>query len=1037
MPSRLFPFIVLLLLCSNKIYAQQTTVYTEANIAFKHGTELYEKGIFVPARQEFERAANLLRPVNEAEWRSLKRQAQFGAAKSAVRMGSPEGEKLILEFIRNYAPDPAANEAVVEMANYYFTTGDYKKAQSFFDMVDARALGSDQRAEVKFKEGYAFFVQKNFAKAKDAFASIKDVQGEYYEPANYYYGLTQFFNNKFDDALKSFKIVENSVQYKAVVPYYTGQILFAQNKFDEVIKYLEPKTQNKTIKNLAEINQLVGQSYFEKKDFAKALPFLEEYAATASSNMREEDHYQVGFVLYKAGRYKDAIPYFEEAGKGETKLSQNALYHVGDCYLRVGNRTNARNAFGGASRAAFDKNLQEEALFNYGKLSYELKYDREATSALETFQPSSTYYNEAQSILSNLFTNTRDYEKAITTLEAMPTKSPKMMETYQKVSYYRGVQLYQAGDVDKAANYFRKALENPYDARTKALCYYWLGEIAHNNHDYNNSIANLNQFFTLSKTLSRMPDEANVHTANYLQGYNYLKQKNFTTALTFFQETVAGLKQNKAYISNTAVTQNILGDAILRAGDCLFKKNKYDDASKFYNEAVNNKYTGYVYALYQKAIIEGLRGQKTDKLIALEKIVQDFPRSEYADDALFELGDTYVDINKNDQAMQALKRLVSEYKQSPLINKTYLKLGLIAYNQGSTDEAIGFYKKVFENNPDNQEKKSALAALQEIYVKDLGKPDEFIEIAEKVPGGKVDVSTATRDSITFQSAETQFENGNYDRATQGYTQYIAKFPNGSSALRAYFNRAESYFQLKNYTAAMKDYETVVTRGQSKYTAKSLEKAAFLAEKEVKDYQKAFGFFSQLEKAATTDAQRLDAQLGMMRSAYRTKNTDAVIQMGDKISANAAATKEQKAAAQFYAGKMSFDKKDYDRALTSFNQVIRLSNNEQTAEARYLNSYIYYMRRDLAVAMKMAEASSQENGSFPYWVAKSVMLQADIYSEKGDLSNARLTLEALLDNYDEDKDIVNEAKAKLEALKKKDAANKPSKANSDKLEMDNN
>jgi tetratricopeptide (TPR) repeat protein len=135
--------------------------------------------------------------------------------------------------------------------------------------------------------------------------------------------------------------------------------------------------------------------------------------------------------------------------------------------------------------------------------------------------------------------------------------------------------------------------------------------------------------------------------------------------------------------------------------------------------------------------------------------------------------------------------------------------------------------------------------------------------------------------------------------------------------------------------------------------------------------------------------------------------------------------------------MSFDKKDYDRALTSFNQVIRLSNNEQTAEARYLNSYIYYMRRDLAVAMKMAEASSQENGSFPYWVAKSVMLQADIYSEKGDLSNARLTLEALLDNYDEDKDIVNEAKAKLEALKKKDAANKPSKANSDKLEMDNN
>jgi tetratricopeptide (TPR) repeat protein len=1034
---RFSPMIVFLLLCSSKIYAQQTTVFTEANLALKHGNELYEKGIFVPARQEFERAASLLRPVNEAEWRALKSQAQFGAAKSAVRMGSPEGEKLILDFIRNYAPDPAANEAVVEMANYYFNAGDYKKAQGFFDMIDARALSNSQRAEVKFKEGYAFFVQKNFAKAKDAFASVKDVQGEYYEPANYYYGMTQFFNNKFDDALKSFKIVENATLYKPVIPYYTGQILFAQNKFDEVIKYLEPKTQNKAIKNLAEINQLVGQSYFEQKNFEKALPFLVAYSEDAGSRMREEDHYQLGFVLYKAGKYKEAIPHFEEAGKGETKLAQNALYHVGDCYLRTGNRTNARNAFGGASRATFDKNLQEEALFNYGKLSYELKYDREATSALEGFQPSSAYYNEAQSILSNLFTNTRDYEKAIGTLEAMPTKSPKMMETYQKVCYFRGVQLYQAGDADKAGNYFRKALENPFDTRTKALSYYWLGEIAHNNRDYTSSTANLNQFFTLAKTLSRMPDEANVHTANYLQGYNYLKQKNYTTALTFFQEAVTGLKQNKAYMTNTAVTQNILGDAIVRAGDCYFKKNKYNEASALYDEAINNRYTGYVYALYQKAIIEGLRGQKTDKIIELEKILQDFPRSEYADDALFELGDTYSDINKNDQAMRALKRITTDYKQSPLLNRTYLKLGLIAYNQGSTDEAIGYYKQVFNNNPDDQEKKAALSALQEIYVKDLGKPDEFIEIAEKVPGGKVDVSTATRDSITFQAANTQFENGNYERAAQGYTQYITKFPNGSNALRAYYNRAESNYQLKNYSGAMKDYETVVSRGQSKYVAKSLERAAFLAEKEVKDYQKAFGFFSQLEKAATTDAQRLDAQLGMMRSAYRTKNTDAVVQMGDKIASNTAATKEQKAAAQFYSGKMSFDKKDYDRATASFNQVIRLSNNEQTAEARYLNSYIYYMRRDLEIAMKMAEAASRENGTFPYWVAKSVMLQADIYSEKGDLSNARLTLEALLDNYDEDKDIVNEAKSKLDALKKKDSANKPSKASGDKLEMDNN
>ena len=48
------------------IFAQQTTVYTEAYEAYKKGNALYDRGVFGKAQREFLKTINLLRPTNEA-----------------------------------------------------------------------------------------------------------------------------------------------------------------------------------------------------------------------------------------------------------------------------------------------------------------------------------------------------------------------------------------------------------------------------------------------------------------------------------------------------------------------------------------------------------------------------------------------------------------------------------------------------------------------------------------------------------------------------------------------------------------------------------------------------------------------------------------------------------------------------------------------------------------------------------------------------------------------------------------------------------
>ncbi len=1007
------------LLCSIQwLNAQKTTVFTEANEAYKHGLELFYKGVYGAAQTQFQQSLNLLLPENEAQSETLRNKAKLYIARCAVRQELPDGERLMLDFIRSTAPDPSSNEALIELANYYFNAREYNKAIEYYDLAPTNALTLKERSEVLFRKGYSYFAQKDFGRAKNSFEPIKNAQTEYYYPTNYYLGLVYFFEGKYNDAIKNFKIVERSNinKYTSVLPYYLAQIYFVEGQYDELLDYTRPKLNEGGIRNLKEIYQLVGQAYFEKGQYQNALPYF-EYYAERSSKMREEEFYQLGFVYMEANRPKKAIQYLEELKDVDSKLGQNAVFNLGRLYLSTRDYNSARSAFYQAARSEYDLQVQDDALFNYAKLSYELKYDRDAISALQLITPTSRHYTEAQSLMGQIFLDTRDYERALVTLKGLPRLTPELREALQKVTYLRGLQLYQTGDANQAESYFKESLETPVDQETKALALFWLGDIEHKKKRYAESSRYMNQFLTLARVLKDLPDESSAAMANYIQGYNYLKQENYTGALDYFQDAVRNIKRNSPFITSAQVKDKILGDATLRAGDCLFKRNQYAQAIQYYDEAVNKKYTGFVYALYQKAIIEGLRGNTTNKILALERIVDNYARSPYADDALLQLGITYQEIGRLGQAAAPLEILVRDYREkSDLINQALVQLGLINYNQGAKETAINYYKQIFSNNPEPNEAQTALKALEEIYVNDLGDADAYFAFLRTIPG--YDVNTMGRDSINFRAAEAQFENGNYRRAIENYNQYIGKFPNGRNVLLAHYRRGDAYSALKLYSNSLIDYEYVINKGPSNYYRKALEKAAIIAYNHEQDFQRSYDLYAKLIEVADNSNLQLEAQLGALRSAYRANLTNDVYDLSRKVAENQLATQDQIAFANFYFGKISYDRKNYDDALTAFQQVADSNDTEQAAEARYLIAYIYYLRRDLDKAQEIAINSNRESSRYPFWVAKSIILLSDILAEKGDLFNARAALEALLENYDGDQDLVQTARDKLQQLNRR-------------------
>jgi tetratricopeptide (TPR) repeat protein len=1015
-------------------FGQETTIYTEAQVHYKRGVDFFDKELYRLAQAEFDAASQRVTYPGEHNTEVLKTKSDLMSAISALRLEQPESEMKLYDFVRNNKPNPLVNQALYELGNYHYNARRYDEAADYFSQIESGGLTPEERAEVSFKTGYGYFVKKKFSQAKNIFAGIRKEKDVYYYPANYYYGMSSYFMNNYKDAIDGFRVASGSRRYKVQVPYYIVSIHFSQKEFDDVIRYGEQVLGESDVQKKPEIGQMVGQAYFERKQYDKALHYLNEFAER-NKNLSAEEYYQVGYVNYMVGNHEKAIQFLRQASNDNSEIGQLANYYLADSYLKTNDKPGARSTFGRAANMKYRVDIQEDAQFQYAKLSAELNADKDAIQTLLLFKPESKYYTQAQEVISDVLINTRDFENAINIIESIPNLTPRLKEAYQKVTYNQGLKEFNNRKWDIATALMDKSLVYPVDGKIKAMATFWKAEIMHRKGDFAGSQKEFNNFFTLEKATNGLPDPNLIHLANYAQGFNLIKQNNYTSALTYFERAIDGIRKNLAKISDDYIKKNVLGDAIMRAGDCHFSRNRYRDASKYYNDAIDNKYTGYDYALFQKAIIAGLEKNNTSKIALLESLVNSLPNSPYAGDALYELGFTYEEVGNPAKSKDALIKLTKEYKgKSALVNQGYIKLGLLSYNNGKKEEALNYYKSIFQNNPTKQEADDALAAIEEIYVADLGKPEAYFKFLESIPGYAV--KGDAKDSLTYRVAQVQYENGNYERAITAYTDYLQKYPKGGYVLQAYYNRGESYLILKNYQAALKDYESIIGRGQSSYYLRSLEKAAIISYNDASDFTKALDYYSKLLDVANNENIRFEAQLGAMRSAYRLNDNKKASQFAQALLNNSLASASHKGLAHFIIGKTRYDNKEWTPAIQSFNSSIQaVGDNVQAAEARYLIARIHFERKEYETAENKAKVVLAESAAFADWVAKSLILLSDIYLVQGDLIGARAALEAVIENFKGDSKILQEAKDKLKEVERREKGSnaKPSK-NKDEIDF---
>ena len=1019
---------------SFQVNAQQTASQVDLQKTYKLGQDFFDQNLYGPSRWQHSQYIHLVHPATEDDFVNLKDDAAAMYAISGLRSDMMSGENEVVSFIHAQYPDPVTTPAILELGSYYYNKKWYKKCIETYDMVDLKTLAEYDMSEAALKKGYAHFVSKEFALAKQVFSLSKDKQNEYYYPVNYYYGMCEYFTNNYTAAVSYFEKVKNNTVYKSYVPYYLTQIYFSQNQYDEVIAYSEKSLKDPELRNRTEIRQLAGQSYFKKGQYDKALPHL-EYYESQTEKLTTEEFYQLAFTQYQLKKYDAAIKNFKELNLLDNKIGQVSNYYLADCYYRTGDLISARTAFKKVSQMEYDKEMQEESLFNYGKLSAESGFEREAINTLLKINKNGKYHPKAQDIIGQLLENTSDYATGLQIIEEMLSLGEKMKITYQSLALKYGIQLYNNQDKESALIQFAKAAQYQSSRITAAQGTYWTAMIQHEKGDFKQSISTLEKYFKLSEGITWMPDESTQAMAYYTQGYNHLQQKDYSKAEKEFIASLELFNKNASKIKNKTVTEKVWPDAMVRTGDCLFKYRNYQEAMKFYDQAIQKKQGSYVYAMYQKGMIEGLTGEPYEKILTMRDIKVKYPESEYADDALLQLGDTYFEVENVENAYQSYSDLVTKYKNSPLVNSAHLKLGLLAYNKGDMNRAITHYKAIFANNPNAKESESALLGLQEIYINDLGKSEEYVAFVSGLPGYKITDSAA--DSLAYMVGALRYNEGSYDKAILGFNNYLDKYPAGANRIKAIYYRAESNTLLKRYEDALSDYERLANSGNSEFYIPALRKSALIAYNYTQNFEKAYLYYDLYYQNINDEDEKFKAALGAMRSAFRNSNAAAVKNYGNIVSTHKKANAEEQATASYYLGKVHYRENNLPSALVAFTKVSEKSENNQAAESRYLIAEILYKQDKKKEAEDQCNAANDANTAYPFWIAKSLILLSDIYVDRSDLFNARAALEAVVENFPEDKDLLTIANDKLkviEQLEKQKSRIKPSAPTQNLLEL---
>lgn len=998
MKKGLLTVILLLSLMGHELLLSQQTIYFDPpQSSYRQALTLFGQKNYGAAKQMFEQFMSETADTKN----SLYVNAAYYEAVSSIALSNKDALKKVEHFVTNYPESTWLPNIYFELGKLYFKKRSYVETLDAFGKTTPDKLSKDQRAEYYYKKGYSELSLNKFDEAAGSFSEILTSASTYGPAANFYYGHIQYQKGKYEEALQSFKAIEDNKRFNKYVPYYIIHIYYERGDYNKVIEAGNTYLNKADHKTRSEVARLIANSYYNLGDYESALEYFVEYERSGSKYLSPDEHYRIGYSKFVNEEYRSAISNFENASEAESDNKQNAWYNLGFCYLNTKQEKFAQNAFLKAYQLETNLDITMDALYNYVKLTIELGGDlyNDPVAILTNYidkNPDSERINDAYELLGQLYLASNNYEAALTSIEKTKKISPQLQSIYQEIAYTNAVDQFNRGDFENAASNFDKSIKYNADESIKLNALFWKAEGLYRAKDFANASRLYSDFISSGgATKSELYPKALYNLA-----YTYFNQQNYKLAIQYFNK----------FIKNAGTSGELVSDATLRLADSYFILKKYDDASSLYEKAIQSNAKNADYALYQRAFCYGAKGDFNNKISLLTELTQRYKRSYLYDDALYEIASTYLIQNDQRHAIIYFDKLVKEVPNSSLSKKSLVKMGFVYYSNNQYNQAVKTLKQVIDKYPASVEANEALNTLQSVYM-DQGKIDDYFKYAKKLDF--VQVSTSEEDSLLFTSGENHYMNNDCSKAISGLKNYLQQFPEGGYVLKSYYYLSDCYEKLGDDAGALQYYESIIAFPDNPYTANALLKVARMAY-DTEQYSESKKYYQRIADIAEDQGMLVEALDGTMRSSYYLNDFQNTIAYAQLLKESGMADDGQMLYAEYLIAKSYQQTGNKRKAIEAFEVVEKLSANAYGAEAKYELAQYAFEKNELDESESMIYGLKESYSSYPYWVAKGFILLADIYGERGNTFQAEQTLQSIIDNYSGE-DLKQVAREKINQL----------------------
>ena len=417
----------------------------------------------------------------QAKDADLIQESDYMLACAAFEQGKENAPDVLKEYMEKYPDTRHGDEIHYLIASSHFDRKEYEKAVYWFKESTIEMLSQAQQETYSFRYAYSLLQTGEMEKARGYFTRLKQIGTTYNDAGAYYVAYIDYASGKYNNALVEFNRLKDKPEYALQSSYYITQIYFIQRKYEKTIAEGEVLLQNYPhSENNTEVHRILGNSYYHMGNPDKAIANLSKYVSDAEEPLRS-DLYILGVCYYNKASYNSAVDCFGRIVREPDALTQNAYLYLGQSYLKLNDRNNARMAFESAAKSSFDKQVKEAAMYNYALLIHQTSFTGfgESVTIFENFLnefPNSSYSDKVNDYLVEVYLTTKDYRSALASIEKIKRPSTRILEAKQDILFQLGTQSFTNVKLDEAVDLFNRAISlGSYNLEARNDAYFWRG----------------------------------------------------------------------------------------------------------------------------------------------------------------------------------------------------------------------------------------------------------------------------------------------------------------------------------------------------------------------------------------------------------------------------------------------------------------------------------------------------------------------------------------------------------------------------------